>query len=137
MGVNLSIKDVPDALAQALRERAARHHRSLQGELMAIVEAAARGSVAPVTASEPSAICVASPRPAAAMLGAPDPTGGDLLAALDAIVAGSHWGTAPLLAREQLHDRARAREADLQTREAEVAKARSRGPSQSSLRRDA
>lgn len=41
MGVNLSIKEVPDALAQRLRERAARHHRSLQGELMAIIEQAA------------------------------------------------------------------------------------------------
>jgi len=39
---NLSIKDVPGALAEKLRQRAARNHRSLQGELMAIVEAAAR-----------------------------------------------------------------------------------------------
>jgi plasmid stability protein len=38
MPVNLSIKGVPDALAQKLRERAARNHRSLQGELMAIIE---------------------------------------------------------------------------------------------------
>jgi len=38
---NLSIKDVPDALAERLRQRALRNHRSLQGELMAIVEAAA------------------------------------------------------------------------------------------------
>lgn len=37
---NLSIKDVPDAWAEALRQRAIRNHRSLQGELMAIVEAA-------------------------------------------------------------------------------------------------
>ena len=37
---NISIKDVPDAWAEALRQRAARNHRSLQGELMAIVEAA-------------------------------------------------------------------------------------------------
>lgn len=37
---NLSIKDVPEELAEALRARAARHHRSLQGELMAIIEAA-------------------------------------------------------------------------------------------------
>lgn len=37
---NLSIKDVPEAWAEALRQRAIRHHRSLQGELMAIVEAA-------------------------------------------------------------------------------------------------
>lgn len=41
MGVNLSIKDVPDALAGQLRQRAARNHRSLQGELMAIIEQAA------------------------------------------------------------------------------------------------
>ena len=37
---NLSIKDVPEDWAQALRQRAARNHRSLQGELMAIVEQA-------------------------------------------------------------------------------------------------
>lgn len=38
MPVNLSIKEVPDALADRLRERAERNHRSLQGELMAIIE---------------------------------------------------------------------------------------------------
>lgn len=37
---NLSIKDVPEAWAQALRERAARNHRSLQGELMALIQRA-------------------------------------------------------------------------------------------------
>lgn len=42
MPVNLSIKNVPDALAERLRRRAARAHRSLQGELMAILEAAAQ-----------------------------------------------------------------------------------------------
>jgi antitoxin FitA len=36
---NLSIKDVPEPWAEALRNRAARHHRSLQGELLAMVEA--------------------------------------------------------------------------------------------------
>lgn len=41
MTVTLSIKNVPDELAQRLRERATRHHRSLQGELMAIIEVAA------------------------------------------------------------------------------------------------
>ena len=41
MGVNLSIKDVPDEIAERLRQRAARNHRSLQGELMSIVERAA------------------------------------------------------------------------------------------------
>jgi antitoxin FitA len=39
MPVTLSIKNVPDALADALRERAALNHRSLQGELMATLEA--------------------------------------------------------------------------------------------------
>jgi hypothetical protein len=41
MSVNLSIKDVPDGIAEQLRQRAARNHRSLQGELMAIIEQAA------------------------------------------------------------------------------------------------
>jgi len=40
MPVNLSIKNVPDELVQRLRERAKRRHRSLQGELMAILEEA-------------------------------------------------------------------------------------------------
>lgn len=43
---NLSIKDVPEDLAEFLRQRAARNHRSLQGELMAIIEAAAQADVA-------------------------------------------------------------------------------------------
>jgi plasmid stability protein len=50
MPVNLSVKNVPDALAAKLRERAERNHRSLQGELMAILEAAAfetRAAAAP------------------------------------------------------------------------------------------
>lgn len=38
---NLSIKGVPDAWAEAIRRRAASNHRSLQGELMAIIEQAA------------------------------------------------------------------------------------------------
>ncbi len=41
MSVNLSIKEVPDTLADRLRLRAERNHRSLQGELMAIIERAA------------------------------------------------------------------------------------------------
>lgn len=36
---NLSIKDVPATWTEALRQRAARNHRSLQGELMAVIEA--------------------------------------------------------------------------------------------------
>lgn len=42
MSATLSIKSVPDAVLQALRVRAERNHRSLQGELMAIIEAAVR-----------------------------------------------------------------------------------------------
>ncbi|MGH6872055.1 MAG: FitA-like ribbon-helix-helix domain-containing protein [Rhizomicrobium sp.] len=42
MPVNLSIRNVPDELAARLRERAGRNHRSLQGELVAILEDATR-----------------------------------------------------------------------------------------------
>lgn len=38
MAVTLSIKNVPDRLAGQLRRRAARNHRSVQGELLAILE---------------------------------------------------------------------------------------------------
>lgn len=41
MAVNLSIKGVPEFLAERLRARAERNHRSLQGELMQIIERAA------------------------------------------------------------------------------------------------
>jgi plasmid stability protein len=39
--VNLSIKNVPEELAQRLRDRARRHRRSLQKELLVILEEAA------------------------------------------------------------------------------------------------
>jgi antitoxin FitA len=38
MPVNISIKNVPDYIVERLRERAALNHRSLQGELMALLE---------------------------------------------------------------------------------------------------
>jgi len=41
MPVTLSIRKVPDRVAEALRRRAASHHRSLQGELMALLHEAA------------------------------------------------------------------------------------------------
>jgi plasmid stability protein len=34
---NLSIKNVPEPVVEALRQRARRNHRSLQGELLALV----------------------------------------------------------------------------------------------------
>ncbi len=37
---NLSIKNVPDEVLIRLRERAQSHHRSLQGELLAILDEA-------------------------------------------------------------------------------------------------
>jgi plasmid stability protein len=49
MPVNLSIKNAPDAVVERLRQRAKRNHRSLQGELMAIIEdAATQESARPV-----------------------------------------------------------------------------------------
>ncbi|HVR11614.1 MAG TPA: Arc family DNA-binding protein, partial [Thermoanaerobaculia bacterium] len=38
MPLDLSIKRVPDLLVERLRKRAALNHRSLQGELMAMLE---------------------------------------------------------------------------------------------------
>jgi plasmid stability protein len=49
--VNLSIKNVPDELAERLRRRALASHRSMQGELMAILEEALREE-SPLTLQE-------------------------------------------------------------------------------------
>ena len=49
MPLNLSVKSAPDEIVKRLKERAARHHRSLQGELMAILEAAAYEDLRPLT----------------------------------------------------------------------------------------
>ena len=51
MSVNLSIKNAPDHVVDRLRKRAERHHRSLQGELLAIIEEAVRDDV-PLTPAE-------------------------------------------------------------------------------------
>jgi plasmid stability protein len=40
MTINLSVKNVPDELAEKLRARAQRNRRSLQRELLSILEAA-------------------------------------------------------------------------------------------------
>jgi plasmid stability protein len=44
MPVTFSIKNVPDFMAQNLAFRASRHHRSLQHELMVILEEAVKAS---------------------------------------------------------------------------------------------
>ena len=130
MPLSLSIKAVPDALVDRLRRRAAGNHRSLQRELMAIVEAAVqpepRTAVRAVAAALQSAapLSVAESEPA---WQAVTHTAGDgLLEELDTIVSGSHWGEAPLLTREQTHDRALAREIDFDSRQAD-GKAAARG----------
>lgn len=49
----LTIKDVPEPLAERLRQRAARNHRSLQGELMSIIEQAAQEDAAAALGASP------------------------------------------------------------------------------------
>ena len=56
MGVNLSIKNVPVELAEAIKAKASANHRSLQGELMAMLTANV-GTFGPrPTAHSPSAL---------------------------------------------------------------------------------
>ncbi len=50
MPVTLSVKNVPDAVARKLKARAKRNHRSLQGELLALVETAAEARPASLAA---------------------------------------------------------------------------------------
>ncbi|HLE66038.1 MAG TPA: Arc family DNA-binding protein [Burkholderiales bacterium] len=52
MAVTLTIKQVPERVAERLRARAAGNHRSLQGELMAMLEAALE---APANLEQPKA----------------------------------------------------------------------------------
>ncbi len=40
--MNISIKNVPEELVRALKERAKRNHRSLQGEVLAVLEDSAK-----------------------------------------------------------------------------------------------
>jgi plasmid stability protein len=71
MPVNLSIKNAPDRIVQRLKERAERHHRSLQGELLAIIEAAVqedRPSTAADIVAEVRRLGLRTPREAAAVV---------------------------------------------------------------------
>jgi antitoxin FitA len=71
MPVSLSIKNAPDEMVKRLKERAERHHRSLQGELMAILEEAV-GTARPLTPDEVLAeirrLGLSTPREAAGMI---------------------------------------------------------------------
>jgi plasmid stability protein len=101
MPVNLSIKNVPDALAAQLRERAERNHRSLQGELMAILESAAGDpNVGRANAGGPRYDLDPSVAPA-----------GGLMERLAAIAGDRGIDTAKRLTREQAHDRKLLRKA--------------------------
>lgn len=62
MPVTLTIKHVPERIAESLRLRAAASHRSLQGELMAILEAAVLEGAAQVR--QPEASYTSRPAPA-------------------------------------------------------------------------
>jgi plasmid stability protein len=99
MTVNLSIKNVPKAMAAKLRERAELNHRSLQGELMAILENAAGD---PDTAR-------ANASGAKYEVEAPHADG--LLARLIAIAGDRGIDTSKRLTREQAHDRKQLRKA--------------------------
>lgn len=74
----LSIKDVPEPVAQALRERAQRHHRSLQGELMALVTAAVAPGADPEASVQLPTLAPASRAASIARAGVPAADGGGL-----------------------------------------------------------
>lgn len=58
MPVNLSVKNVPDELAERLRRRAAANRRSLQRELLGILEAAVgqRAATAGAPSDQPQSV---------------------------------------------------------------------------------
>lgn len=101
MPVNLSIKNVPDAIAARLRERAERNHRSLQGELMGILESAA---------SDPNVgrANAGGPRYDIETTVAPP---GSLMERLTAIAGDRGIDTTKRLTRDQAHDRKQLRKA--------------------------
>lgn len=72
MPFNLVIRNVPDQLVDLLRQRAAAHHRSLQGELLAILEEAVVAPAVPLTVAQVLARVrrdgVSTPAEAVAML---------------------------------------------------------------------
>lgn len=101
MAVNLSVKNVPAGLAAKLRERAERNHRSLQGEMMAILEAAA-GDPQTGRANAVGATYEAGSEPAGA---------DRLLDRLIAIAGERGVDTTKRLTREHAHDRKLLRKA--------------------------
>jgi plasmid stability protein len=101
MPVNLSVKNVPESLAVKLRERAARNHRSLQGELMAILESAA---------SDPNVSRANAGVPGYEVESGATSSGG-LMQRLAAIAGNRGIDTTKRLTREQSHERKTLRKA--------------------------
>ena len=66
--MTLSIKGVPRDVADRLKERAARNHRSLQGELMTILEDATRTVTVDDLAAFATRIGLRTPSDAAAIV---------------------------------------------------------------------
>ena len=66
MSQTLTIRNVPDALARKLKTRAERNHRSLQGEVMAIlVHASAAGTAEQTPAPYRASLSESGAKPAA------------------------------------------------------------------------
>jgi plasmid stability protein len=97
MPVSLSIKNVPDALAARLRERALANHRSLQGELMAMLDSALAGT----TAEQARAHYVAAPISAAQE----DPDPGRALMKLVAKISPAQAAESVRLVRDMREER--------------------------------
>jgi plasmid stability protein len=66
--VTLSVKNVPNDVAKRLRALAARNHRSLQGELMAILSAAAYSTSVGELAALAKQLGLSSPSESAAII---------------------------------------------------------------------
>ncbi len=109
MQVNLSVKNVPDALAAKLRARAERNHRSLQGELMAILESAANDGGPSSNSTRKTSFHAADPGGMAYALEATRTD--NLLARLSMIAGEQGIDTTTRLTREQAHDRIALRNA--------------------------
>lgn len=66
--VTLSVKNVPTAVAKRLKERAARNHRSRQGELQAILEEAGRSTPVGELATFVRRLALSTPSESAKMI---------------------------------------------------------------------
>ena len=76
MSQTLTIRNVPDALARKLKTRAGRNHRSLQGEVMAILVQASAANTAEQTAAPYRASLTESGAKAAGSGTVPQPAAG-------------------------------------------------------------